>query len=391
MAVEKNTPISDIYAKNFYEFSTVEEALQFFDSVIVHLGVDFAVLDGARNIMFISRDALPPNKVREEVTGEFFYDVFPHVKKEGFPQKVDRVFASGKPIINLYTRYTNSRGKEGYYNQKFLPVMIDGECKACIVMIEDVSEYRATELHAHESEFRYQRLIETMNLVSFRLDATGKFTFVNNACLDVFEWSPAEMLGTSFVQYVHDEDVGNLWRTFWEVVNQNEKHGTVENRIITRTGKMKHMRWNIHPLYDTDGKVIGSQGVGEDVTQKEEMVQELQDGYGKYRGFFNALPVPVCIIDQANFIVGANRRMCKKLSYSQKEMRSLSIFDILPAREAELQRISKIIERLKTKGGISREQIMLQRKDKSTVRFLVNGVRYGPYFMLIFDKPQQYD
>ena len=376
--------MNEALTRNSYDFATVEEALQFFDSVVVHLGIDFAVIDSSRDIMFISPEALPPNTTRQEALGANLYKIFPHVKGQGFKEKIDRVFESGKPIINLYTRYVPSYGVEGYFNLKFLPVLVEDECAACIIFVENVTEFRATELHAHESEFRYQRLIETMNLISFRLDATGKFTFINNACLDVFEWSPAEMLGTSFVQYVHDEDVGNLWRTFWEVVNQNEKHGVVENRIITRTGKTKYMRWNVHPLYDTEGKVIGSQGVGEDITQKQQMVLELQDSYGKYRGFFNALPVPVCIIDEANWIVGANRRLCKKLLYSQKEMRSMTIFDILPPDN--LQEVSVVIDQLKKKGGIARQDVILLRKDRSTIRFTINGTRYGPYFMLVFDR-----
>ena len=251
-------------------------------------------------------------------------------------------------------------------------------------MIENVNEHRLAELHAHESEFRYQRLIETMSLISFRLDATGRFTYVNNASLGIFEWSPAEIVGTSLVQYLHPDDVGTFWRVFWHVVNHDQRFGTVENRIVTRTGIVKHIRWNIHPVYDNEGKIIGSQGVGEDITSAREVMQNLQEGYGKYKGFFNALPVPVCIVSKDDKIMSANRSMCKMIGYSQKEMRNKTIFDILPIDH--LDESTKLWTRLKERGGIPRKRFVFMRKDKAKVVVMLNGVRFGDYLMLISER-----
>lgn len=367
-----------------HSFASIEEAFVFYETLLEHLGVDFAMVDENKKILCLTQTALESSLSKEDVVGKNLFTVFPHLVSMGFPQAIDRVLAAGKPHIELYVHHTTASGYSGYFHRKFIPVDVEGAGRAVVMCIENVNEQRLAEVHARESEFRYQRLIETMNLVSFRLDASGKFTYINNASLKIFEWSPAEMLDTSFVQYVHPEDISNLWRVFWQVVNREEEYGVVENRILTRTGALKHMRWNIHPIYDEQGKIIGSQGVGEDITQKQEMMVSLQQSYGKYKGFFNALPVPVCIMSKEDRIVSANRSMCKLLLFSQKEMQEKTIFDILPV--ASLPKLSRIWQQFKEKGGMSRQRFSIVRKDRTTVNIVVNGVRFGVYYMLIAER-----
>ncbi len=366
------------------DFASIDEAVNFYETVIANLGVSFALLDRKNSIICIAPEALPKGTSEEQAVGKNFFDIMPHLLEAKFPEMIDRVFESSQPIIDLYARHTTSAGLSGFFHRKFFPVVISGVCEAIVLIVEDVNEYRLAKLHAHESEFRYQRLIESMNLISFRLDAIGKFTYINKASLQVFEWSPAEMLGTAFVQYVHKDDVGKFWKVFWQVVNKDQDYGTVEERIVTRTGKVKHIRWNIHPLYDEEGKIVGSQGVGEDITQQQELFENLQTSYGKYRGFFNALPVPVCIVGKNDVVVGASRKMCKLLLFSQKEMREMTIFDILSLDE--LPRFSKMWIKLKNTGGIPQHETVLTRKDGSSVRVMVNGVRFGEYYMFIFKR-----
>lgn len=367
-----------------HSFSSFEQAMQFYEVLLEQLELDFAIVDDQKRILCVSQLALPEHLQKKDVVGRDLFEVFPHLVPYEFPQIVDRVIAAGKPYIERYVRHRTARGYSGIFHRKFIPVNIEGACKAVIVSIEDVSQQRTAELHAQESEMRYQRLIENMNLVSFRLDASGRFLFMNNAAYGIFEWSPTEMLGTSFVQYVHPEDTASLWRVFWQVVNHGQPYGTVQNRIVTRTGTIKHMRWFIHPLYDEEGKIIGSQGVGEDVTESETFVEVLRESYGKYKGFFNALPVPVMLIDAQDHIVGVNRGLSKLLGYTDKEMRNLLIFDILPANQ--LEAASRMWQQFKQKGGMPRQPAVFLRKDRTEVFVLVNGVRFGNYFMLIAER-----
>ncbi len=379
----------DIRTKNeqhtdHHDFASAQDAMGFYESILESLGANCALVDEQGNLLFITQEALPDGVDKHTTIGKKFFEVFPHLVEWGYPESIQRVLESGKSFVELYTRHTTAGGLSGYFHRKFYPVTIPGRGKAVVAIIENVSEHRLAELHAHESEFRYQRLIETMNLVSFRFDATGRFTYLNKACLEIFEWSSAEMIGTSVVQYVHPEDVGELWRVFWQVVNHDQQFGTVENRIVTRTGTVKHMRWNIHPVYDGEGKIIGSQGVGEDITASKQVMHNLQQSYGKYKGFFNALPVPVCIVSKEDKIMSVNRSMCKMLSYSQKEMQEKTIFDILPLASIDIG--TRVWTQLKNKGGMPRQPFTFLRKDRIAVHVMLNGVRFGDYFMLISER-----
>ncbi|MBF8280264.1 MAG: PAS domain S-box [Candidatus Magasanikbacteria bacterium] len=365
-----NTPLTP--------FKTVEEAVRFYEAVFDGLSESFLVVDKDWTIICINQSAIPTGANRGEYLNQNLLDKFPHLRNEGVMERIERVFASGEANIELYVRRTTADGFTGYFHRKLLPLKIHGLVEAVIFIVDNVHEERLAQLHAKDAEFRYQQIVETMNLVSFRCDASGKFTYINNAVLAVFGFSPPEMLGTPFSQYVFPDDIGTMWRVFWQIVNQDKPFGKMENRIIARDGAIKYMRWNFHPVFDRAGKIVGSQGVGEDVTDQQAYISEVLASREKYRGLFNTVPSPLIIIKTDGEIVNVNRAACKFLRYPQQELLKRSVRDFV----SEAHIFEDLWQRLHEKGRVQ-ETLTFMRADQSRVRVPTHGTRFGRYLALI--------
>src|SRR5262249_53314995 len=78
-----------------------------------------------------------------------------------------------------------------------------------------------------ESESRYPDLVETSHDLIWTTDAQGRFTYLNNACIDLFGLKPKDLLGRCFFDFeARPQHVSN--RRFLSALRKN---GEVKNYL----------------------------------------------------------------------------------------------------------------------------------------------------------------
>ena len=78
--------------------------------------------------------------------------------------------------------------------------------RAELVIFRDVSERRYTELALRASEKRYRMLVEHQSDLVVKIDNNGDFLFVSPSLCKFIGKQEAELLGSSFINLVYDED-----------------------------------------------------------------------------------------------------------------------------------------------------------------------------------------
>jgi len=132
----------------------------------------------------------------------------------------------------------------------------------------------AAEQAIRESEARYRLLAENGSDVVYQLDSDGLFTWVSPAVTEALGWHPSELVGTSPVDLIHQED-----RAAVEVRRRAFHTGEVvaPNSIRFRTADGQH-RWmsaRTRPLLDDLGAMVGAVVALRDVTREREAQDEL--------------------------------------------------------------------------------------------------------------------
>jgi PAS domain S-box-containing protein len=150
--------------------------------------------------------------------------------------------------------------------------------KYALVMITDITEKKKTEKELIESEERFRQITETIQDVFWMSELNMKRIYYVSPAFEKIWGRSAQSLyddPASGVESVHPEDR----EKFMKIFNIHSPSGpfTVEYRIITPSGEIRHLLDRGFPIYnDIDNQVIRYVGVAKDITDQKEAARKIQ-------------------------------------------------------------------------------------------------------------------
>jgi len=191
------------------------------------------------------------------------------------PDDVERIFTGTAKVFEqeFYSHEYRFRGVDGTYCWLLaqLRLMRDeaGKPTEILGFLLDISDRKRTEATLQEAERRWRSLLENVQLLVVGLDRMGNVEYVNPFFLSLTGYTQAEVLGKNwfenFLPPSHQQQVNTV---FDEVLEDNfYPHYT--NPILTKSGEERFIAWNNTLLRDTEGNIIGTTSIGEDITQRQ--------------------------------------------------------------------------------------------------------------------------
>jgi PAS domain S-box-containing protein len=116
-----------------------------------------------------------------------------------------------------------------------------------------------------DTEARYRQLVETSTDVVWRIDTSGRFTFLNNASEQVFGWKPDQLVGRPFATIADPASAERDRGAIAHMLSGDELSG-YETISKHATGGRVHLKMSGRPVRDTAGHVIGAQGIAHDIS-----------------------------------------------------------------------------------------------------------------------------
>ncbi len=133
--------------------------------------------------------------------------------------------------------------------------------------VKDLSEQRKFEARLKESETTFRRIAETTTDAIYQLDLNGMLIYCSPAVEKILGFKPEEFVGTSFRSHFLPEDLPPAQDIFVRNLT-GEEIRNAELRIIGKNGKLVDIEINATPMRK-DGKIIGSQGIARDITERK--------------------------------------------------------------------------------------------------------------------------
>ncbi len=137
----------------------------------------------------------------------------------------------------------------------------------------DITQRKNAEMELRESVLKYQELVENINDVFFIMDLQGNLSYISPAVKLLTGFDPEEIIGSNFIEYVHEVDRTKVINDFKNVLN-----GIInpdDYNIRTKSGEIKWVHTSSRP-YVRNGKTVGVQGVLVDITQIKTTEMELE-------------------------------------------------------------------------------------------------------------------
>jgi PAS domain S-box-containing protein len=116
-----------------------------------------------------------------------------------------------------------------------------------------------------ETEARYRQLVETSTDVVWRIDSSGRFTFLNNASEQVFGWKPEQLVGRPFATIADPASADRDRGAIAHMLSGDELSG-YETISKHATGGRIHLKISGRPVRDPSGLVVGVQGIAHDIS-----------------------------------------------------------------------------------------------------------------------------
>jgi PAS domain S-box-containing protein len=232
--------------------------------------------------------------------------------------------------------------------------------------IGQVLERQRVQKALHDSEAFYHSLVETLQQNVYRKDREGRITFGNGRYCQALGRPLHDLLGkTDFDlfpehlarKYVQDDEM--VMRTGNALEAIEAHHLPDGSNIFVQVIKS--------PIYDADGKVIGTQGVFWDVTERRRAEEAVAESERRYRQLTEATQDAIVVADQQGLIRVFNPAAERLFGFPAAEAIGQSIEIFMP-EEYRQQHRAGFARYLATRQAkmIGRPfEIQAQRKDGS--------------------------
>lgn len=141
---------------------------------------------------------------------------------------------------------------------------------ARMVLAEDVTARVEAERALAESEARLRAIFDSAPVGIAIANAGGRYLMVNRAQCEMLGYSEAELLQRSYADITHPDDVQTNLDLGARLQDGEISIGSIEKRYVRKDGTSFWVLLTIGLVRTAEGKVIGSVGVAQDVTERRE-------------------------------------------------------------------------------------------------------------------------
>ena len=184
-----------------------------------------------------------------------------------------RIMQSGRTEVVEDTIPTAS-GDRVYLTTKSPYRDADGRVLGIVGVARDITDRKRIEAALRASEEKYRLLVENQTDLVVKMDVEGRFLFVSPSYCRMFGKTEAELLGSTFMPLVHEDDREMTARAM-EALHRPPHTASMEQRALTALG-WRWLAWADTAVLDDAGRVVEIVGVGRDVTDRRQVEDRLR-------------------------------------------------------------------------------------------------------------------
>ncbi len=319
---------SEVKLRNFFESSTVgiwcfrkehpvninisEDKMidEFFTSVLKECNDTYAKMMGT---------------AKDELIGMRLSEIQPDTQEN---RKYLRTFIrNGFRIEGEISHEITKKGEDKYFSNSFVGTIKDGKLIEAWGTQIDITEMTKTADALKVSEEKYRTLVESIEEGIGIVNEQEAFIFVNQSAANIFGYSKEELSGKNLSSFTTSEEYKRI-----QEQTSKRKFGKVsryEIQIIREDGESRFVRITANPIFDNDGKYVGSYGIFSDITERKQAMRALQESEEKFRMLFENSPEAIFVEDLNGNVLDVNNAACILCCIERNKLIGKNIFDLV--------------------------------------------------------------
>jgi diguanylate cyclase (GGDEF)-like protein/PAS domain S-box-containing protein len=173
----------------------------------------------------------------------------------------------------------------------------EGAIAGVVGVALDITAQHRTETTLIETQARLQTVVGTAPIVLFALDADGYFRFAEGHALALLETTPAAVIG---------RHITDVYRNAPEALDHARRVLAGESVEGTELINGRILEVRHEPLFDAQGRVVGTSGVALDVTERRAVEQELREAQARSLVVLHNVPAIIYSVNREGILVFAD-------------------------------------------------------------------------------------
>ncbi len=258
----------------------------------------------------------------EQAIGKSCYDFFPIEQAIFFDLKDREAFEKGKTEDILEEVIdTHSLGQRWLHTMKILIYDEQHQPQYLLCFSEDITDRKHAEAERKEMSEVMQNAVSGIS----KLDVQGRYLYVNKAYADMTGYYPEEMIGMSWENTVHPDELKKQITLYWQMVKEGRVE--VEMKGIRKDGSVFYKQMVMIATYDEQQQFFGHYCFMKDISDRKKAEVALEQELRRSKAFFNTSLDGVVVMDRLGKIVDFSPSFARMLGYSLEETLNLNVFD----------------------------------------------------------------
>jgi PAS domain S-box-containing protein len=228
-------------------------------------------------------------------------------------------------------------------------------------IIQDITERVQKEYEIKKFNKRFHSLSEATNDLVWDWDLITDEVWWNKNFFKAFNFNPEKGVPAlnEWTRRLHPDDREKVVERLRAIRRSGIESWQDEFRYIKTDGEWGTALDRAYVLKDSLGKPVRIIGAIQDISVRKKAEQEIANSERRYRQIVETAQEGIWLIDENNYTVFVNRKMCEMLEYSAEEMVGKLVYDLVD--ESEIEHVSEQIKRRKT-GVTEQHELMFRSK-----------------------------
>lgn len=255
------------------------------------------------------------------------------------------ILSEGQDVVDFENRYIAKDGSERWLLWSAHSTLED---QLIYAIAHDITERKLTEVELLNTSAALENAVEGMA----KVDAHGRFTFINHRFAEHLGYKPEELLGAHWHVSVHPDDISTLKHAYERMLVESKSE--IEARGITRDGELSHSQIVLVKAFDERKRFVGHHCFMKDITARKQAEASLKETESKLSNLLRHVPgilYQMVLHKDKSFSFPYMSESCRKiLGYAPSEFQANSDLarqcihpdDIEPIKRALLESSKKL-------------------------------------------------
>ncbi|MBM4447533.1 MAG: PAS domain S-box protein [Chloroflexi bacterium] len=264
-----------------------------------------------------------------ELLGRYSLDFVYPDDRETVRKKATESLKVGSTLPYEY-RFVKKNGEIIWVLEKVTSTEYKGK-RATVGSFMDITERKWAEEALLQSQARYRSIVETGGAGVVTGDLNGSINFANEAFCKMLGYSPDELTGKPFADFLHPDDKAIVLEKFAEGLANPETEYQLEFRAIHKDGHIVWIYSSVAPVFYNNVLSAGT-AIVFDITERKRLEETIRKSEGRYRTILEEIQDSYFEVNLAGNFTFVNDSMCRTLGYSKEELIGMS-YRVFAAKE----------------------------------------------------------